>query len=107
MPKFAKIVQKGDVLTGEVIHVDSFGNIVTNFTEKELEWVGAKDSFKIKLKKHEVSLKLCRAYAEVKPQKPLAIIGSHDFLEISVNQGSAAETFHVKPGDKVTLYRSL
>jgi len=105
MPKFAKIVRKGNMLTGEVIHVDSFGNIVTNFTEKELKWAGAKDALKIKLKESELNLKLCKSYAEVEPQKPLAIIGSHDFLEISVNQGSAAETFNVKPRDKATLYR--
>ncbi len=107
MSKFAKIVKKGNMLKGEVIHVDSFGNIVTNFTEKEIEWVGAKDTSKIKLKEYKLSLKLCKAYAEVEPQKPLAIIGSHDFLEISINHGSAAETFKVKPGDRVTLYRSL
>ncbi|MGB9959141.1 MAG: SAM hydrolase/SAM-dependent halogenase family protein [Candidatus Bathyarchaeales archaeon] len=104
-PRFAKIVCKGDMLTGEVIHVDSFGNIVTNLTWNELEWACAKDTVKIKLKEFELSLKLCKAYAEVKPQMPLAIIGSHDFLEISINKGSAAETFNVKPGDKVTLYR--
>ena len=106
-PRFAKIVRKGNMLTGEVVHVDSFGNIVTNFTEKELEWASAKDTLKIKLKEYELNLKLCKAYAEVKPKKPLAIMGSHDFLEISVNCGNAAETFKVKPEDKVTLYRFL
>ncbi|MEM3703011.1 MAG: SAM-dependent chlorinase/fluorinase [Candidatus Bathyarchaeia archaeon] len=105
MPRFAKIVWKGNMLTGEVIHVDSFGNIVTNFTWKELEWACAKGTVKIKLKESELSLKLCKAYAEVKSQMPLAIMGSHDFLEISVNRGNAAETFKIKPGDKVTLYR--
>ena len=49
---------------------------------------------------------LCRAYAEVEAKKPLAIIGSHDFLEISVNKGNAARMFKVKAGDKVILYRS-
>ncbi|MGB9853446.1 MAG: SAM hydrolase/SAM-dependent halogenase family protein [Candidatus Bathyarchaeales archaeon] len=105
MPRFAKIVRKGNILRGEIIHVDSFGNIVTNFTEKELELADVKGTFKIKLKEFELNLKLCKAYAEVKPKRPLAIIGSHDFLEISVNKGNAAETFKVKPGDKVTLYR--
>lgn len=105
MPKFAKIVRRGNILTGEIIHVDSFGNIVTNFTQKELEWANVKNTLKIKLKEYKLKLKLCRAYAEVEPQKPLAIIGSHDFLEVSVNKGNAAETFKVIPGDKVTLYR--
>ncbi|MEM2936965.1 MAG: SAM-dependent chlorinase/fluorinase [Candidatus Bathyarchaeia archaeon] len=107
MPKFTKIAKKGNAQVGEVIHIDDFGNIITNFTEKELKLAGAKDTINIKLKKTTLSLKLCRAYAEVEAQKPLAIIGSHDFLEISINQGNAAETFKVKAGDKVKLYRSL
>jgi S-adenosylmethionine hydrolase len=107
MPKFAKVIKKGNVLISEIIHIDGFGNIITNFTEKELKLAGVKDALNIKLDKTKLSLKLCRAYAEVEAQKPLAIIGSHDFLEISINQGNAAETFNVKAGGRVTLYRSL
>lgn len=105
-PKFAKITRRKGGLIGEIIHIDGFGNIVTNFSEKELESMGIKGMVNIKLKNTRLKLKLCRAYAEVEAQKPLAIIGSHNFLEISVNQGNAADTFKTKVGDKVTLYRS-
>lgn len=105
VPKFAKIVRKGDTFVGEVIHVDGFGNIITNFTVKHLEASNVKEAVRLKIKNTELTLKLCRAYAEVEPQKPLAIIGSHDFLEISINMGNAAKTFDVKVGDKVKLYR--
>jgi len=53
-----------------------------------------------------LKLKFCKAYADVESQKPLALVGSHNFLEISINQGNAAEAFKIKSGDKVTLYRS-
>lgn len=105
-PKFAKITKRKNTLTGEVIHIDGFGNIVTNFKEKELESMGVKTTVNLKLKNTKLKLRLCKAYAEVKPQKPLAIIGSHNFLEVSINQGNAAEVFKTKVGDKVTLYRS-
>ena len=39
-------------------------------------------------------------------QQPLAIIGSHNFLEISVNQGSAANVLNMRVGDKVLINRS-
>jgi S-adenosylmethionine hydrolase len=107
MPKFARIYKKGDGLTGEVIHIDSFGNIITNFTAKHLETLSVEGFVHIKLRDKRLKLKLCRAYAEMDRGKPLAIIGSHDFLEISVNMGSAAQAFGVKVGDAVTLYRSL
>lgn len=105
-PKFVKVVGRDGILVGEVLHVDGFGNVVTNFGEKELELIGVKDSVNVEFRSVRLKLKLCRAYAEVEPHKPLAIIGSHNFLEIAVNQGNAAETFKIKAGDKVKLYRS-
>jgi len=106
MPKFAKIIRRKDMLIGEVMHVDGFGNIVTNFGEKEVESMNIGHITNVKLKNVRLKLKFCKTYAEVKPQKPLALIGSHNFLEISINQGSAAEIFKIKSGDKITLYRS-
>jgi S-adenosylmethionine hydrolase len=106
MPKFAKVIRRKHMLIGEVMHVDGFGNIVTNFGEKEVELMKVKRTAYVKLKSAKRKLKFCKTYAEVKPQKPLALIGSHDFLEISINQGNAAEVFKIKSGDKVTLYRS-
>lgn len=105
-PKFAKITKKKNALTGEVIHIDGFGNIITNFKEKELESMSIKTTVNLKLKNTKLKLRLCKVYAEVEAQQPLALIGSHNFLEISVNQGNAAENFKTKAGDKVTLYRS-
>jgi S-adenosylmethionine hydrolase len=60
----------------------------------------------LEIKGANLKLKLCKAYAEVGAQKPLAIIGSHNFLEISINQGNAAKTFKIEVGDEVKLYRS-
>ena len=105
-PEFAKIIGRKDMRGGEVLHVDGFGNIITNFGEKEVELMKIKTMVNVKLKNVRLKLKFCKAYAEVESQKPLALVGSHNFLEISVNQGNAAEVFKIKSGDKVTLYRS-
>jgi hypothetical protein len=106
VPEFAKILRRKDVLVGEVLHVDDFGNIITNFRETEISQINSTTSINLKLKNTRLRLKLCKAYADVKPREPLAIIGSHNFLEISINQGNAAEKFKVKDGDKATLYCS-
>ena len=102
-PKFAETTRRKNTITGEVIHVDDFGNIVTNFKEKEVESMGLKTMVNLKLQNIKLTLKLCKAYSEVEKQKPLAIIGSHNFLEISMNQGNAAEAFKTKVGDKIKL----
>jgi S-adenosylmethionine hydrolase len=106
MPKFAKFVRRKDMLVGEAMHIDGFGNIITNFGEKELDLMKIKTIVNVKVKNVRQKLKLCKAYAEVERQQPLALIGSHNFLEISINQGNAAEVFKIKSGDKVTLYGS-
>lgn len=105
-PSFAKITKRKEVLTGEVLYIDSFGNIITNFRKKELKLVKVKDIVNIKLKKTRLELKFCKAYADAKRQKPLALVGSHNFLEISINQGNAAEVFKTKSGDEATLFPS-
>jgi S-adenosylmethionine hydrolase len=84
--------------------MDGFGNIITNLRDKDLELMGTKKTVNLKIKDAVLKLKLCKAYSEVKAQQPLAIIGSHNFLEISINQGNAAENFQTRVGDKVTLY---
>ncbi|MEM3442484.1 MAG: S-adenosyl-l-methionine hydroxide adenosyltransferase family protein [Candidatus Bathyarchaeia archaeon] len=103
-PKFAEAVRNGNTVVGEVIHVDDFGNIITNLQEGELEPLNAGEIIAVKVNNRRITLKLCKAYAEVKKQEPLAIIGSHGFLEISINQGNAAKKFGAKVEDKVTLY---
>ena len=105
VPRFAKPTLSKNVLAGEVLHVDGFGNVITNVSLKELEKIGIKegDMLHVKLKEDTVKLKFCIAYGEVKANQPLAIIGSHDFLEISVNQGSAARKFKVGIGEAVQL----
>lgn len=102
--RFAKITKRENTLTGEVIHIDGFGNIVTNLREKDLESMGIKKTVNLKLKNTKLKLKLCKAYGEVNARQPLVIIGSHNFLEISINQDNAAENFQIRVGDKVTLY---
>lgn len=103
---FARIIRKRDSFLGEVIHIDDFGNIITNFGARELEAVKTKSSVSVKVKNVKLTLKLCKAYGDVEKQQPLAIIGSHNFLEISMNQGSAANVLKVEAGDEVVLYRS-
>jgi hypothetical protein len=64
-----------------------------------------KASFTVEVGEKTVTLRLCSAYGDVSLGEALAIVGSHDFLEISVNQGSAAERFKVKSGDSIRIIR--
>jgi S-adenosylmethionine hydrolase len=104
-PEFAKPQARASELTGEVLHIDGFGNIVSNISAEDLGKIGIceGDSLQVKLDSETLTLKLCSAYGEVPAKTPLAIIGSNDFLEISINQGSASRTFKTKTGDSLRV----
>jgi S-adenosylmethionine hydrolase len=76
-----------------VIYVDWFGNLVLNIRKLP------NGCFSLK----GVRLRQVRTYAEVKKIEPLITIGSHGFAEIAVNQGSAADAFCLKAGDRIEL----
>jgi S-adenosylmethionine hydrolase len=103
VPAFARVEKKEDTLVGEVVHVDGFGNIVTNFGKKESESLRIDQMVNVKIKDGKLSLKFCRTYADVEEQEPLLLLGSHDFLELSLNRGDAARAFKVETGDKIAL----
>ena len=96
---------EGNTVIGEVLHIDDFGNLITNISEETLSEIDLAEGDLIKLSFRDKSfrLKICRAYGEVNAGEPLAIIGSHNFLEFSVNLGNAAEYFGLRVGDKLRL----
>jgi S-adenosyl-L-methionine hydrolase (adenosine-forming) len=102
-PEFAEVKRVKDALLGEVLHVDGFGNIITNVSEEELASLPSKGSLDIGLPKWKGTLELGKTYAEAKPEEAIALIGSHGYVEIAVNQGNAAERFGAKHGDRIRL----
>ncbi len=103
IPEFAKVVKDKKRVTGEILHVDGFGNVVTNIAEKDIEEVGASQGSSLKVDGVQGRLRFCRTYGEVEVGEPLALIGSHGYFEISVNQGDASKNFGFKIGDKITF----
>jgi len=105
VPKFAKPRLTKNALFGEVLHVDDFGNIVTNISRAEFEKTGIRKGAMLRLRVGDkvIKLKFCSAYGEVPVGKSLALIGSHDFFEIAVNQGNASKRFKTKVEDVVSI----
>ncbi len=105
VPTFAQPSVRDQELRGEVVHVDGFGNIVTNIAEEHLKAMGVREGEQLSfvLKDYEVSVRLCSAYGNVSVNNPLAVIGSGGFLEVAVNRGNAAQKYDVKSGDKIVI----
>jgi len=91
-------------LRGEIIYIDQFGNLITNIRQSTLtqgpEAPG--EQVVVRVKRREVK-GLAKTYAEREPGELLALVGSSGYLEIAVNQGSAAAMLGCEKGDSVTL----
>jgi len=98
------IVEEG-VISGEIIHIDQFGNGITNITEKDLEEINVKydTNMNVSIGGKKISSPFKRAYGYVKEENYVCVIGSYDFLEISVNQGNAAKKLGIKVGNKIRV----
>lgn len=87
------------LVTGEVIYVDHFGNLVSNISEEDLTGLGPEV---------EVSLggrligDLTDTYASVPEGIAAALVGSSGLLEVAVNLGSAEERFGAGRGTEIT-----
>ena len=86
-------------LTGHVLHVDGFGNVITNLRQQDLG-VGIS---RVQVGGRHVGL-VGTTYASAAPGQPVALIGSSGYLEIAVRDGSAASMLGVDVGDEVTVY---
>ena len=90
--------RENDVILGEIIHIDRFGNLVSNIQGNELAGRGVETEIE------GVAIQgLSRSYAG--GQGLLAIIGSHGYLEVALREGSAAQRLGARVGTglKVTL----
>ncbi len=81
-----------------VIHIDRFGNAMTNCPADHLH--PPPRAFVVK--GHDMG-ELRRTYDDVRPGEALALIGSGGLLEIAVREGSAAERLGVRVGDMVEI----
>ena len=88
--------RKGDLWLLKVIYVDDFGNVILN-----LEDYGRPEA--VELPDLGLRIPYLETYGQVNPGEMLALPGSHDYLEIAVNQGSAAEKLGLKVGGEVRV----
>jgi S-adenosylmethionine hydrolase len=89
-------LNKSDKLVGNVMHIDNFGNIITNIREQDLKDQGVK----IEIGSGFIE-GVNRFYAEKSGLS--AIIGSNGYLEISLTNGSAADVLKVNISDVLSI----
>lgn len=96
----ADVVRGRNSLSGLVINVDRFGNLITNIEAAELPPVCQNPQIEVGRFRID-GIKGC--YTDVEPGEPLALTGSAGLLEISIRDGNAADEFHANCGHSVIV----
>lgn len=96
---------RDDEIVCEVLHVDGFGNIITNLDPVLLSKTGMKrgSTIRVKAGRRAFRMQFRRTYSDAEQEKLLALIGSHGLLEIAANRGDAAGRLMTKSGEKLKI----
>jgi S-adenosylmethionine hydrolase len=110
--RWAQPITDEEGLQGWVVHIDHFGNCITNITREMLlqqaREVGpphdtlSPPPFKCFAGNSTFDV-LHETYGHVDEGDPLLLIGSSGFLEVAVNSGNAAELLDIRKGDTVNI----
>lgn len=87
--------------TGTVLKVDRFGNLITNFHIDEFSQITARP-FDLNIGLEKIN-RLALTFTECDPGEAFAIVGSSGYIEVAVNQGSAARALGCGAGSPVEL----
>ena len=87
-------------LRGEILHVDHFGNAITNIRREHVSAPGG--ALRVDIGSHSLSGPV-ESYAGAGVGEPLVIWGSAGFLEVAVREGSAAAVLGIRAGDRLVV----
>ncbi len=77
-----------NLIKGSVIHIDKYGNVIVNITEKLFGEIGNGNPFTIYFKNAQYFIEnISKNYYEVPTAEKLALFNEAGFLEIAINKG--------------------
>jgi len=94
-------IKQGAEVRGEIIHIDRFGNAITNI--EAWQPAGKVAGTCVVEGRRGARCALAEFYRAVPAHHLVAVIGSCGLLEVAVNGGSAAQQFGLKIGDQAVL----
>lgn len=92
------------VISGRVVHIDHFGNCITNIPAEQLAALGPEDALVVVMGGTRI-YGLHHTFVDVEIGALAAYIGSSNFLEVAIRNGHAARTFGLTTGDPVRVSR--
>jgi len=93
------VLDHSGVLHGEIVYIDSFGNALSNISEKQMG-----TSMIVRVELDEMcNIPLVTSYIEIPGDKLGALINSQGVLELAANGNSAARLFNIEIGTRINI----
>lgn len=89
-------------LKGEIIYIDSFGNLITNISKASFERFTGNSPFQVLIRDKKIN-KISSNYLQAKQDTPCALFNSFGNLEIAVKKGSAQKALSLNTGETVQV----
>ncbi len=89
-------------IEGQILDIDSFGNLITNIEAKMIAQVPADGQVWAELGEHRAE-GICSTYGDQPAGTLVALVGSGDRLELALVGGSAAKALDARIGEPVTV----
>jgi S-adenosylmethionine hydrolase len=97
-----EVLQVPNRIEGEVIEVDSFGNLITNITRAMLDGLPSRDCVVVSCEDHETQ-GIFSTFSDQPPMTFMAHVGSTGRLELAVVDENASAMLGVKVGAPVRV----
>ena len=99
LPEIGPIIKEHGIECS-IVHVDHFGNVVTNLSREVLESTGKIPKW---VRIGETRAIFAETFADVSKNDPVAYFNSTDFLEVGIRNGSAADQLQLKQRKMIHL----
>ena len=87
------VITETNLIKGYVVHIDKYGNAITNINRSLFEQFGKDTPFIVYFKKKDYYIDvISNAYNEVPQGEKVAIFNANDMLEIAINRGANGST---------------
>lgn len=100
--RWAVPISDKDGIQGWIVHIDRFGNLISNIPEKMIREAGQHSRIKIYVG-NTILNEIVDTFGSVPDGEPAAYIGSSGVLEIAINKGDAREMLGVEKGAQISI----
>jgi S-adenosylmethionine hydrolase len=94
--------REASAVVGQIIWIDSFGNLISNIQRDELPQAIDGESCFVQTDGRRIE-RIARTYADAPPGTLVALFGSSGYLELAVAQGNAAASLPISLGDSIKV----